>query len=297
MAYFAAFDDQRAARVSEAIAAAVAGGGGAGTNTATDRLVAMLRNARALLLLDNCEHVVEPLAALVNTLVASCPRVTILITSREGLFVPGEQIFRLAPLPVLDAVRLFAERARAQGPFVLDESTQMVVAAICARLDGIPLAIEMAVPRLKVLSPAQLAERLDERFRFLGAPGRGATPRHRTLQAMIDWSYDHLSSHEQVAARFGILGSRPRGHRGAVRRVDDVALLDQLTRRRQVDTRWNRVSPRSVCSTPSGTMPRARRPRRATASCQLRCLFCRALCRGGGFGQRCPVKIGCCLCR
>ncbi len=239
------------ARVSEAVAAVVAGGGGAGTNTATDRLVAVLGNSRSLLLLDNCEHVLEPLAALVNTLVASCSRITILITSREGLFVPGEQIFRLAPLPVLDAVRLFAERARAQGPFVLDESTQMVVAAICARLDGIPLAIEMAVPRLKVLSPAQLAERLDERFRFLGAPGRGATPRHRTLQAMIDWSYDHLSSDEQLLLRSLSAfsgGSSLEAIQALSGKVDDVALLDRLTS----------LADKSMLTVEQGSSPRFR---------------------------------------
>src|SRR5262245_46188385 len=139
-----------AARVPEAVGAAL-GSAGSGSNTATERLTALLREQRLLLVLDNCEHLVEPVAALVTAVIAACPGVTILVTSREGLFLPDEQIFRLTPLPVLDAVRLFTERARAQGPFEIDDATQTTVAAICARLDGIPLAIEMAVPRLKVL--------------------------------------------------------------------------------------------------------------------------------------------------
>jgi predicted ATPase/DNA-binding winged helix-turn-helix (wHTH) protein len=235
------------ARVAEAVAASFAGGG-AGTNTATDLLAALLRDHRSLLVLDNCEHMVEPVAQLVNAIVSSCPRVVILVTSREGLFVQGEQIFRLQPLPVPDdpnavdartalsygAVGMFVERAEAMSGFVLDDANAPVVAAICARLDGIPLALEMAASRLKVLSPAQLAERLVERFKLLGAPGRGTTPRHRTLQAMIDWSYDLLSPGERsllhclscfsggasLAAIQALSGGTE---------VDDVDLLDRLT--------------------------------------------------------------------
>lgn len=233
------------ARVPEAVAAVLAGG--VGINSATDRLTAVLRERKVLLLLDNCEHVVEPVAALVNAVVSACPGVVILVTSREGLFVHGEQIFRLQPLPVPDdpartsakaaldygAVRLFVERAEAQGGFVFDDATAPIVAAICARLDGIPLAIEMAVPRLKVLSPAQLADRLGERFRLLGTPGRDATPRHRTLQAMIDWSYDFLTAQEQALLRSlaafsgGADLAAIQAVAGAVA-ADDVALLDEV---------------------------------------------------------------------
>lgn len=198
-------------RVAEAVAAVLAGGG-AGSNSATDRLTAFLRERRALLVLDNCEHMIEPVAMLVNALVAACPGIVVLVTSRESLFVPGEQIFRLQPLPFPEdpntvtaatalgygAVGLFVERGAAQGGFALDDANAPIVAAICARLDGIPLALEMAASRLKVLSPAQLAERLVERFRLLGVSGRGTTPRHRTLQAMIDWSYDLLAPDERA---------------------------------------------------------------------------------------------------
>jgi predicted ATPase/DNA-binding winged helix-turn-helix (wHTH) protein len=235
------------ARVAEAVAA-VFSGGGAGSNTATDLLTTLLRDQKSLLVLDNCEHLVEPVARLVHAIVSSCPAVVILVTSREGLFVPGEQIFRLQPLPVPDdphavtaetaleygAVRMFVERAEAIGGFVLDNANAPVVATICARLDGIPLAIEMAASRLKVLSPAQLAERLVERFRLLGASGRGTTPRHRTLQAMIDWSYDFLSPEEQGLLR-GLSVFSGGASLPAIQAIagdsggDDVDLLDRLT--------------------------------------------------------------------
>ncbi len=241
------------ARVPEAVAAVLAGG--AGVNTATARLTAVLRDHKSLLVLDNCEHVVEPVASLVNAILAGCPGVVILVTSREGLFLNDEQIYRLPPLPFPEepqkadaasalnygAVRLFVERAKALGGagggagggFVLDDASAPIVAAICARLDGIPLAIEMAVPRLKVLSPAQLAERLGERFRLLAAPGRGATPRHRTLQAMIDWSYDFLPPEEQSLLRCLSVFSGG-ASLAAIQSVagatgDDVDLLDRLS--------------------------------------------------------------------
>ncbi|MEI6203534.1 MAG: winged helix-turn-helix domain-containing protein, partial [Enhydrobacter sp.] len=254
------------ARVAEAVAAAF-GSGGAGTNTATDLLTALLRDHKSLLLLENCEHMVEPVAQLVNAIVASCPRVVILVTSREGLFVPGEQIFRLQPLPVPEdphsvnaqtalqygAVGMFVERAEAVSNFVLDNANAPIVAAICARLDGIPLALEMAASRLTVLSPAQLAERLVERFNLLGASGRGTTPRHRTLQAMIDWSYDLLSPGERsllhclscfsggasLAAIQALSGGAE---------ADDVDLLDRLTA----------LADKSMLTVDSATPPRFR---------------------------------------
>lgn len=200
-------------RVSEAVAALLVGG--AGDNTATARLIAVLRGRQVLLVLDNCEHLVEHAAALVRDILATCPRVVVLATSREGLFLDGEAIFRLAPLPFpsepakvdaatalrYDAVRLFVERAEAVAGFVLDDASAPVVATICARLDGMPLAIEMAAARLKVLSPTQVADRLNERFQLLAAAGRGVIPRHRTLQAVIDWSYELLPPEEQALLR------------------------------------------------------------------------------------------------
>jgi len=234
------------ARVPEVVAAVLAAG--AGDNSATDRLTAFLRGRHALLVLDNCERLVEPVAVLVGAILSRCPRVVILATSREGLYVAQERIFRLPPLSfppdphhsdaatalTFDAVRLFAERAASVEGFALTDAAAPVVATICARLDGIPLAIEMAVPRLKVLSLAQLAERLDERFRLLATPGRGATPRHRTLRAMIDWSYDFLPVEEQTLLR--ALSVFPGGaDLAAIQAIagevagDEFELLDRLT--------------------------------------------------------------------
>ena len=200
-------------RVPEAVAAVL--GIGTGVNTVVERLTAFLQGWRMLLVLDNCEHLVEYVATLVRDMLSACTRIVILATSREGLALNGETIFRLAPLAFptdpmrmdaakalqYDAVRLFVDRAEAIAGFTLDHTNAAVVATICARLDGMPLAIEMAAARLKVLSPAQLSDRLNQRFRLLAAVGRGVIPRHRTLQAVIDWSYDLLPAEEQALLR------------------------------------------------------------------------------------------------
>ena len=169
-----------------------------------------------LLILDNCEHLIEPVAMLAHALLGGCPRLTILATSRESLAIEAEVMYRLLPFAVpspkqamdaasassFDAVRLFVARAEAAGSdFTLDDLTAPEIARICYRLDGIPLAIEMAAPRLRVLNPAQLADRLSERFRLLGSQKRDATPRHRTLRAVFDWSYELLSEPERVLLR------------------------------------------------------------------------------------------------
>lgn len=198
-----------AARVPEAVAATL--GGGVGANSAHQRLLAALGGRRILLILDNCEHLIEPIAKLVKAILSAAPHAVILATSREGLFLAGEHIYRLLPLPFppapaevgpeaalgYDAIRLFVERAQAATRFALNDETAPLAATICARLDGIPLAIEMATARLRVLSLTQLADRLHERFRLLGSTARDATPRHRTLRAVIDWSYDLLPDSER----------------------------------------------------------------------------------------------------
>jgi predicted ATPase/DNA-binding winged helix-turn-helix (wHTH) protein/tetratricopeptide (TPR) repeat protein len=233
-------------RVPEAVAAVLANG--AGDNAVVERLISFLQSLQMLLVLDNCEHLVEHVAILVRDILAACPRIVILATSREGLFLNGEAIFRLAPLPFpadpgradaataldYDAVRLFVERAETIDGFTLDDANAPIIATICARLDGMPLAIEMAAARLKVLSPAQLAERLDQRFRLLAAAGRGIIPRHRTLQAVIDWSYDLLPPEERTLLR--ILSTFVGGaDLAAIQYVagatgdDEWALLDRLT--------------------------------------------------------------------
>jgi predicted ATPase/DNA-binding SARP family transcriptional activator len=188
-----------------------------------ERLCAALAERDALLILDNCEHVIEPAAILVSRLLADCPGVRVLATSREPLRIGGESLYVVAPLPVppdadpaelasrrwpetdpnsFPAVRLFADRAASVLPdFQLDASIAGSVAQICRTLDGMPLAIELAVPWLRTLTPAQLAERLDDRFALLTGGSRASLPRHQTLRATVDWSWQLLSEPERVLAR------------------------------------------------------------------------------------------------
>jgi predicted ATPase/DNA-binding SARP family transcriptional activator len=189
-----------------------------------DRLCAALADRDALLILDNCEHVIEPAAILTARLLADCPGVRVLATSREPLRIGGESLYVVAPLPVpaaadptgnpasgrwtepdptsSPAVRLFADRAAAVQPeFQLDASTAGPVAQICRALDGMPLAIELAAPWLRTLTPDQLAERLDDRFALLTGGSRASLARHQTLRATVDWSWQLLSASERVLAR------------------------------------------------------------------------------------------------
>ncbi|SBT41314.1 BTAD domain-containing putative transcriptional regulator [Micromonospora narathiwatensis] len=181
---------------------------------ATEALVAWLGADRALLLVDNCEHVVDEVAELVERLVAACPAVTVLTTSREALAVPGETQLAVAPLGVPDgpadlarlgdspAVALFVDRARAVRPgFVLDAATAPIVADICRQLDGMPLAIELAAARVKALPPVEIAARLHDRFALLTAGARTSEARHRTLRATLDWSHDLLTEAERRLLR------------------------------------------------------------------------------------------------
>lgn len=179
-------------------------------------LVEHLRGRKLLLILDNCEHLVGAAADLVSNLLKSCPDLHVLATSREVLGAPGEKVLNLVPLyapfpdrlPSLDklagygAVVLFVDRAQAVAPdFRLDAGNARAVAEICHALDGIPLAIELAAARARVLSPEQIAGRLDDRFRLLRGSSRGALPRQQTLQALVDWSYDLLSPKEAALWR------------------------------------------------------------------------------------------------
>jgi predicted ATPase/DNA-binding SARP family transcriptional activator len=197
-----------------------------------DRLCAALVERDTLLILDNCEHMIEPAAVLAARLLADCPGVRVLATSREPLRIGGESLYVVSPLgvppaenpaanpaaesavdpasgrwPEADptswpAVRLFADRAAAVQPdFQLDASSAGPVAQICRTLDGMPLAIELAAPWLRTLTPAQLAERLDDRFALLTGGSRASLPRHQTLRATVDWSWQLLSGPERVLAR------------------------------------------------------------------------------------------------
>jgi predicted ATPase/DNA-binding SARP family transcriptional activator len=181
----------------------------------TDRLVALLEAKRPLLVLDNCEHVVDAVAKLAEVLLTSCPGVRILATSREALGVGGERRWPVpalaTPPPGLDdprrlleygAARLFVERAEAVAPgFQLSDGGVEAVGEICRRLDGLPLAIELAAARVPALTVQAIAARLDDRFRLLTAGSRTALPRQQTLRAVVDWSWELLSEPERATLR------------------------------------------------------------------------------------------------
>ncbi|MFI6648753.1 ATP-binding protein [Streptomyces sp. NPDC050529] len=158
-----------------------------------------------LLILDNCEHVIDAAAALAETLLTRCPDLRVLATSREPLGVPGESVRPVDPLPADPALRLFTERARAVRPGFDPEHEPAhdpeAVAEICRRLDGLPLAIELAAARLRLLGPRQIADRLDDRFRLLTSGSRTVLPRQQTLRAVVDWSWDLLDEDERTALR------------------------------------------------------------------------------------------------
>jgi predicted ATPase/DNA-binding SARP family transcriptional activator len=180
-----------------------------------ENLVAALRGERVRVLLDNCEHLLLSCAQLCESLLPACPGVRILATSRERLGVDGEAVYRVPSLGVpradeedadsiatQDSVKLFLARARTQqSSFELDESNAALVASTCRRLDGIPLAIELAAARLGALSLVQIHDRLDERFRLLVGGGRARLPRQQTLRALIDWSYDLLGEEDRWTLR------------------------------------------------------------------------------------------------
>jgi predicted ATPase/DNA-binding SARP family transcriptional activator len=155
-----------------------------------------------LLVLDNCEHLVDAVAALAETLLRGCPRLAVLATSREALGVASETAWLVPPLGSGEAVQLFAERARASLPaFALSDANLGAVREICRRLDGIPLAIELAAARVRVLPPERIAERLDHAFRLLTSGSRTALPRHRTLRGTMDWSHALLTDRERTLLR------------------------------------------------------------------------------------------------
>ena len=181
-----------------------------------DRLAEALADRDDVVILDNCEHVIEAAAALAGRVLAACPRVRIVATSRQPLRIDGETLCPIPPLSVpppsppswaegaeaYASVRLLRDRAVAVRPdFELHPDNMAAVARICRTLDGMPLAIELAAVWLRALTPGQLAERLDDRFTLLTGGSRTALPRHRTLRAVVDWSWDLLEPAEQALAR------------------------------------------------------------------------------------------------
>ncbi len=170
---------------------------GAARSVATE-----LRDRRVLLCLDNCEHVLDGAAAVAVELLRSCPEVAVLTTSREPLDVPGETVWRVPPLAVEEAVALFVERAGAVRPlFTLDASSAAAVRSICTRLDGIPLAVELAAAWLGTLTPHQIDAGLDDRFALLTRGPRGVPARQRTLEGSIAWSHDQLDAQDRAVFR------------------------------------------------------------------------------------------------
>jgi predicted ATPase/DNA-binding SARP family transcriptional activator len=178
----------------------------------TESIVELLAGQSMLLVLDNCEHVLDTTSELVEQVLQWCPNVQVLATSREPLGIPAEVVWSVPPLPVparadlsvealgeIAAVQLFVERARAAQPdFVLTDENHQAVAELCIRLDGVPLALELAAARMRSMSAAQLAARLPERFRVLAGSRRATDPRHRTLRDLVEWSYDLLTPVEQL---------------------------------------------------------------------------------------------------
>ncbi|WP_449406583.1 ATP-binding protein [Nocardiopsis lucentensis] len=179
-----------------------------------DWLRGALHGQRALVVLDNCEHVVDQVADLVGALLTA-DVVRVMVTTQEALGIPGETVFPLAPLTLPESVedpeeavgsssamRLFVERARAASPgFVLTGPNAAAVAAICRRLDGIPLAIELVAARVRALTPEEIAAGLDDRFALPTGPGRGRPTRQQTLRSMIDWSWELLTEDERTVLR------------------------------------------------------------------------------------------------
>ena len=162
-----------------------------------DRLAEHCGKRRMLIVLDNCEHVIDAAARLVEELLARCPELTVLATSREPLGVPGELLRPVEPLPEPSALRLLADRGAAARPGFRVEGDPEACAEICSRLDGLPLAIELAAARLRMLTPRQIADRLDDRFRLLTSGSRTVLPRQQTLRAVVDWSWDLLDADER----------------------------------------------------------------------------------------------------
>ncbi|GAA0537007.1 ATP-binding protein [Saccharopolyspora thermophila] len=218
---------------------------------AVDTIIDRIAAEPVLLVLDNCEHLVDACATLASTLVRTCPELRILATSRQSLGLTGERTYQLRPFPVpdpdrvsspasvthFDSARLFVDRATAVLPhFTVDSGNYRALARLCHDLDGIPLAIELTVPQLRALTLEQLADRLGERHALPGGSRRGLPPRHRTLEALIDWSYQLCSEAERhvwvsasaFSATFDLAAIEHVAADDAVPRKDVLGLVDAL---------------------------------------------------------------------
>jgi predicted ATPase/DNA-binding SARP family transcriptional activator len=227
-----------------------------------DRLAAALADRDDVMVLDNCEHVIEAAAELAGRVLAACPRVRIVVTSGQPLRIDGETLCPVPPLAVpppppsgaegpesYASVRLLRDRAVAVRPdFELDADNAAAVARICRALDGMPLAIELAAVWLRTLTPGQLAERLDDRFALLTGGSRTALPRHRTLRAVVDWSWDLLEPAEQVLARR--LAVFPAG---ATLAMAELVCADELLPSTQVLPALSGLVDKSIIAASQGT--------------------------------------------
>ena len=214
-----------------------------------ETLIGYLKRKRLLLILDNCEHVIEEARTVAASILRACPEVRILVTSREALNIDGEQLYRMPSLAVppktqilspqdvlaFGASLLFSDRALSgNSRFALTDENVSHVAEICRRLDGIPLAIELAAARVKVLTPKQIAQMLDERFRLLTGGDRSALPRQQTMRALIDWSYDLLTGDERTLFRklsifAGGFTLEVAATVCSASEIDEIAMLDLLS--------------------------------------------------------------------
>jgi predicted ATPase len=204
------------------------------TRPLRDTLVAYLRSKQLLLIVDNCEHVIDEVATVLTALQRECPDVRILATSREPLRVANESVYRMPALSSDSAVALFGERARsADANFQMSTTVAPLVRDICERLDALPLALELAAARVRTLSVPELASRLDERFTLLSGGDRLAAPRQRTMRAMVDWSYDLLEESERglfarLAVFSGTFGLDAVGATCAGDGIDPAAVFELL---------------------------------------------------------------------
>ncbi|WP_062998397.1 BTAD domain-containing putative transcriptional regulator [Nocardia mikamii] len=243
-------------QIAREISAVLGGRAGTEHDDAEGELTALLAERTVLIVLDNCEHLVDDVARLVHRLLRDCPGVRVLATSRESLRLTGETVLVVGQLPVADAeaplaeqlggaaVRLFADRAAAARPgFTVDAGTIALVRRICARLDGLPLALELAAARLRTLDTAEIDARLADRFRLLTRGDRTAEPRHRTLQAVVQWSWELLDPGERLLARrFAVFaGAVTPATAASVCELDDAdELLSSLAEKSLVEVRRGR---------------------------------------------------------
>jgi predicted ATPase/class 3 adenylate cyclase len=237
-------------QITRVVAAALGVVDSSGPPGTAGAIIKALHDQDVLILLDNCEHLIDAAAKFCDAVIRQCPQVRFLATSREPLGIDGERIYRVPSLSLpegdadtaegigqSDAVLLFAERARAIQPdLVLDGQSAQLAATICRRLDGIPLALELAAARLSSMSLAQIAARLDQRFRLLTGGSRNAMPRQQTLQATVDWSFGLLTTAERstltrlsvFAGGFDLDAAEAVCVSGAVDALDVLDLLGSL---------------------------------------------------------------------